>query len=77
MSRGNPLSQKRHNSFHAQLGLPQQSCASKGIVGKLMPLDLLNGLALQCYQSSPASINRIVKYNRVGFIHQLISLWHT
>ena len=43
----------------AQLGLPDEGCAIKGLVicnnWDLEPLDLLNGLALLlgCYQTSP------------------------
>ena len=43
--------------YHAQLGLPDKGRAIKGLVvsnnGDLEPLDLLNGLALGCYQPSP------------------------
>ncbi len=43
--------------YHAQLCLPDKSCAIKGLVfcnnWDLEPLDLLNGLALDCYQPSP------------------------
>ena len=42
---------------HAQLGIPDKGCAIKGLVvcnnWDLEPLDLLNGLALGCYQPSP------------------------
>ncbi len=43
--------------YHAQLRLPDKGCAIKGLVvcnnWDLEPLDILNGLALGCYQSSP------------------------
>ena len=42
--------------YHAQLGLPDKGRAIKGLdVYKwdLEPWDLLNGLALGCYQPSP------------------------
>ena len=43
--------------YHAQLGLPDKGRAIKGLVvcnrWDLEPLDLLNGLALGCYQPSP------------------------
>ncbi len=42
---------------HAQLGLPDKGRAIKGLVvcniWNLEPQDLLNGLALGCYQPSP------------------------
>ena len=39
--------------YHAQLGLPDKGRAIKGlVVWDLEPLDLLNGLALGCYQPS-------------------------
>ena len=43
--------------YHAQLGLPDKGRAIKGLVvcnnWDLEPLDLLNGLALGCYQLFP------------------------
>ena len=43
--------------YHAQLGLPDKGRGIKGLVvcnnWDLEPLDLLNGLALGCYQPSP------------------------
>ena len=43
--------------YHAQLGLPDKGRAIKMLVvcneWDLEPLDLLNGLALACYQPSP------------------------
>ena len=43
--------------YHAQLGLPDKGRAIKVLVvcndWDLEPLDLLNGLALGCYQPSP------------------------
>ncbi len=42
------------NHYHAQLELPHKGRAIKGLVvcNNLEPLDLLNGLALGCYQPS-------------------------
>ncbi len=52
-----PWSQTGTTQCHAQLGLPDQSRAIKGLVvfnnWDLEPLDLLNGMALDCYQLSP------------------------
>ncbi len=49
------MSDARH--YYAQLGLPDKGRAIKGLVvcnnWDLEPLDLLNGLALGCYQPSP------------------------
>ena len=43
--------------YHAHLGLPDKGRAIKGLVvctsKDLEPQDLLNGLALGCYQPSP------------------------
>ncbi len=43
--------------YHAQLGLSDKGRAIKGLVvcnnWDLEPMDLLNGLALGCYQTSP------------------------
>ncbi len=43
--------------YHAQLGNPDKGLAIKGLVffnsWDLGPWDLLNGLALGCYQPSP------------------------
>ncbi len=43
--------------YHAGLGLPDNGRAIKGVVAcnnwDLEPLDLLIGLALDCYQPSP------------------------
>ncbi len=60
-SMGNALTPNRRNSVpctqHAQLRLPDKGRAIKGLVvcnnWDLEPLDLLNGLALGCYQPSP------------------------
>ncbi len=50
--------------YHAQLGLPDKGRAINGLVdcfsSDLEPLDLLNGLALGCYQPSL----RYDSYNR-------------
>ena len=46
--------------YHAQLGLPDKGRAIKELVvcnnWDLEPLDLLNGLALGCYQPSPEAL---------------------
>ena len=52
-----PWSQAGKTQYHAQLGLPDKGRVIKGLVvynsWDLEPLDLLNGLALACYQPSP------------------------
>ncbi len=52
-----PWPQKGATLYHAQLGLPDKGRAIKGLVvcnnWDLYTLDLLNGLALGCYQLSP------------------------
>ncbi len=52
-----PWSQTGETQYHAQLGLPDKGCAIKGLVvwnnWVLEPLDLLNSLALGCYQPLP------------------------
>ena len=52
-----PWPQTGATQYHAQLGLPDKGRAIKGLVvcnsWDLTPLDLLNGLALGCYQPSP------------------------
>ncbi len=54
---GMPWPQTGVPQYHAQLGLPDKGRAIKGLVlcnnWDLEPLDLLNGLALGCYQQSP------------------------
>ncbi len=54
---GTPWPKQGTNQYHAQLGLPDKVCAIKGLVfcnsWYLEPWDLLNGLALGCYQPSP------------------------
>ncbi len=54
MSRGECLGATQ---YHAQLGLPDKGRAIKELVvcnsWDLEPWDLLNGLALGCYQPSP------------------------
>ena len=57
-SRGECLGPKTGAThYHAQLGLPDKGRVIKGLVVRnsldLEPLDLLNGLALGCYQPSP------------------------
>ena len=58
MSRGECLGPKTvATHYHAQLGLPDKGRAINGLVvcnnWDLEPWDLLNGLALGCYQPSP------------------------
>ena len=52
-----PWPQTGATQYHVQLGLPDKGRAIKGLVvcnsWDLTPLDLLNGLALGCYQPSP------------------------
>ena len=52
-----PWPQTVATQYHAQLGLPDKGRAIKGLVVcndlDLEPLDLLNGLALGCYQLTP------------------------
>ena len=52
-----PWPQTDATLYHAQLGHPDKGRAIKGLVvcnsWDLEPLDLLNGLALGCYQPSP------------------------
>ena len=51
------MAQTGATHYHAQLGLPDKGRAIKGLVvcnsWDLEPWDLLNGLALCCYQPSP------------------------
>ncbi len=57
ISRGMPWFQTGTTQYHAQLGLPDKGRAIKGFFvckyWDLEPSDLLNGLALGCYQPSP------------------------
>ena len=52
-----PWSQIGATQYHGQLGLPDKGGAIKGLVvcnsWDLEPLDLLNSLALGCYQPFP------------------------
>ncbi len=52
-----PWPQTGATQYHTQLGLPDKGRAIKGLVVSnnwdLEPQDLLNGLALICYQPSP------------------------
>ena len=52
-----PWPQTGVTQYHAQLGLPDKGRAIKGLVvcniWDKEPLDLLDGLALGCYQPSP------------------------
>ena len=52
--------------YHAKLGLPDKGRALKGLVVcnncDLEPLNLLNGLALGCYQPSPV-VFMVLIYN--------------
>ena len=47
-----PWPQTEASQYHTQLGLPDKGRAIKGLCD-LLHLDLLNGLALCCYQPSP------------------------
>ena len=62
-----PCPKASATQYHAQLELPDKGRAIKGLVvcnnWDIEPLDLLNGLALGCYQPSPeASI--VIKTSR-------------
>ena len=52
-----PWTKTGATQYHAQLGLRDKGRAINGLVvcnnWDLKPLDLLNGLALDCYQPSP------------------------
>ncbi len=52
-----PWPQTGTTQYNAQLGLPDKGRAINGLVicnnWDLEPIDLLNGLALGCYQPSP------------------------
>ncbi len=52
-----PWPQTGATKYHSQLRLPDKGCAIKELVVSnnrdLEPLDLLNSLALGCYQPSP------------------------
>ncbi len=55
-----PWHQTGATQYHAELGLPDKGRAIKWLVDcnnwDLEPLDLLNGLALGCYQPSPPEV---------------------
>ena len=55
--------------YHAQLGLLDKGCAIKGLVvcnsWELELLNLLNGLALSCYQPSPDVLIVLVPYLQI------------
>ncbi len=57
MRRGNALAPNRRNSLPCTVRTSSKGRATKGLVvcnnWDLEPLDLLNGLALGCYQPSP------------------------
>ena len=64
MTRGNALDQTGAIQYQTQIGLSDKVRAIKGLFvcnnWDLEPLDLLNGLALGCYQPSlEGGINRI------------------
>ncbi len=51
-----PRPQTGATNFHKRLGLPDKGRAMKGLVvynNWDYPLEMLNGLALRCYHSSP------------------------
>ena len=62
---GMPRSKTGATQYHAQLGLPDKGRPIKGFVvcnsWDLEPLDLLNGLALDCY---PLSTHRDMNENK-------------
>ena len=62
-----PWPQTGATQYHVQLGLPDKGRAIKGLVvcndWDLEPWDLLNGLALGCYQPSP----EVCMYVSYGF----------
>ena len=62
-----PWSKTGATQYHAQLGLPDKGCAIKKLVisnsWDLEPLDLLNSLALGCYQPSPEVL---IKNNQIN-----------
>ena len=66
-----PWPQTAATHYHAQSGLPDKSLAIKGLVVRnnwdLEPLDLLNGLALGCYQQSPEVL--IVSIGKLNYLY--------
>ena len=61
--------------YHAQLGLPDKGRAIKGLVvcnsWDLEPLDLLNGLALDCYWPSlryDSKLNKLIYNTHIHLI---------
>ena len=60
--------------YNAQLELPDKGRAIKGLVvcnnWDLEPMDLLNGLALGCYQPSPELL--IVLFKKIIITHETI-----
>ena len=73
-----PWPQTGATQYHAQLGLPDKGRAIKGLVvcnnWDLEPLDLLNGLALGCYQPSPEVL--IVLYPSISELFLIIMIMH-
>ncbi len=63
-----PRPQTGATQYHAHLGLPDKGRAIKWLVvcndWNLEPLDLLNGLALGCYQPSPEVLIVNLKYRK-------------
>ncbi len=65
--------------YHAQLGLPDKGHAIKGLVvcnsWDLEPWELLNGLALGCYQPSPEELivlsRKIILLYKINLNHCL------
>ncbi len=51
--------------YHEQLGHPDKGCAIKGLVicndWDLVPLNLINSLAIGCYQPSPEILIVLLK----------------
>ncbi len=64
-----PWPQIGATQYHVQFGLPDKGRAIKGLFvcndWDLEPLDLLNGLALGCYQTSPEILIVHVRANEV------------
>ena len=73
-----PWPQIGATQYHAQLGFPDKGRAIKGFVvcndWDLEPLNLLNGLALECYQSSPEALIVYNIYIRISKIRFLLIL---
>ena len=73
-----PWPQTGATHYHAQLGLPDKGRAIKGLVvcniWDLEPLDLLNSLALGCYQPYPDVLIVRINHEIIVFNHVKIFL---